>query len=130
MAELRVGIIGCGRPRSEGNSTGFGMAHLHAAGYEASPKTTIVAVADISRENLDAFRNEHSVPRGYENAEKMLTVENLDIVSICLWPHLHAPMVQLAAKSGVRAIHCEKPMAPTFGEAKKWWRCAMRRMFN
>jgi UDP-N-acetylglucosamine 3-dehydrogenase len=49
----------------------------------------------------------------------MLAKESLDIVSICLWPHLHAPLVVEAAQAGVKAIHCEKPMAPTWEEAKK-----------
>jgi predicted dehydrogenase len=50
----------------------------------------------------------------------MLVQEKLDCVSICLWPHLHAPVTLAAAQSGnVRAIHCEKPIAPTWSEAKK-----------
>jgi predicted dehydrogenase len=49
----------------------------------------------------------------------MLVRAQLDIVSICTWPHLHAEMVIAAAKAGVKAIHCEKPMAPTFGEARR-----------
>ena len=117
MAGLQVGIIGCGRQRSEGNATGFGMAHLHAAGYMESSKTKIVAAADIDRDNLDAFVKKYGIPNGYTSAEEMLQAEKLDVVSICLWPHLHAPMVQLCAEHGVGAIHCEKPMAPTYGEA-------------
>jgi len=35
-APFRVGIIGCGRPAERG-ATGFGMSHLHAEGYKASP---------------------------------------------------------------------------------------------
>ncbi len=115
----KVGIIGCGRPRSESGATGFGMAHLHAAGYEASPDAEIVAVADISQTNLEAFRKEHNVPRGYLSAEEMFAHEDLDIVSICLWPHLHAPVTLMAAEAGVKAIHCEKPMATTYGDARK-----------
>jgi len=49
----------------------------------------------------------------------MLAKENLDVVSVCVWPHLHAPMVIDAAQAGVKAIHCEKPMATTWGEAKE-----------
>jgi predicted dehydrogenase len=49
----------------------------------------------------------------------MLAEEKLDVVSICTWPHLHAPMVITAAEAGVAAIHCEKPMATTFGDAKR-----------
>jgi len=118
MSTFKVGIIGCGRPRSEGGSTGFGMAHAHAAGYEASADAEIVAVADISAGNLKAFQEDHNVPRGYLSADEMFANEELDIVSICLWPHLHAPMTIKAAEAGVKAIHCEKPMALTYGEAK------------
>ncbi len=119
MATYKVGIIGCGRPWKSAGATGFGMAHLHAKGYAASPDVEIVAAADISQANLDAFCAEHHVPRGYLSADAMFANEQLDIVSICLWPHLHAEMTIKAAQAGVKAIHCEKPMALTFGEAKK-----------
>ncbi len=119
MTKFKVGIIGTGRPRSETGATGFGMAHMHARGYEASPDAEIVAACDINPDNLEAFCREHQVPRGYTSADEMLANEALDIVSICLWPHLHAPMVIKAAEAGVRAIHCEKPMAVTYGEAKE-----------
>jgi len=119
LARFKVGIIGCGRPwRSEG-ATGFGQGHVHAAGYEALPDCEIVAAADIAQGNLDAFREEHNVPHGYLDYNEMLANESLDIVSVCLWPHLHAPAVIAAAEAGVRAIHCEKPMAPTWGEARR-----------
>jgi len=119
MAGFRVGIIGCGRPRRESGATGFGQGHIHAAGYEASPECEIIAAADISQGNLDAFLGEHDVPRGYLDYREMLHEEGLDIVSVCTWPHLHAQMVVDAAESGVKAIHAEKPMAPTWGEAKR-----------
>ncbi len=99
MPPLNVGIIGCGRPRSESGATGFGQGHLHAAGYEASPDCRIVAAADISQATLDAFRQQHSVPRGYLDYREMLSAEALDIVSVCTWPHLHAHMVIDAARA-------------------------------
>jgi UDP-N-acetylglucosamine 3-dehydrogenase len=119
MAQFKVGIIGVGRPRQAEGATGFGMAHLHAAGYAASPDAEIVAVADINPVNLDMFREEHNVPRGYLSVDEMLEVEDLDIVSICLWPHLHAPVTVKVAQAGVKAIHCEKPMALTYGDARE-----------
>ena len=119
MATFKVGIIGCGRPREEAGATGFGQGHLHAAGYEASPDCEIVAAADISQSNLDAFLQEHQVPHGYLDYHEMLETERLDIVSVCTWPHLHTQMVIDAAESGAKAIHAEKPMAPTWGEAKQ-----------
>lgn len=117
MAQYRVGIIGCGKPwRAEG-ATGFGMSHAHAEGYKASPDCAIVALADISEENARAFQERHGGDTIYTNYHEMLEKEQLDIVSISTWPHLHAEMVIAAAEAGVRAIHCEKPMAPTYGES-------------
>jgi len=113
----RVGIIGCGRPHRTEGSTGYGMAHAHAAGYEASPDTAIVALADINLDNARSFQQEHGGERLYEDYREMLANEDLDIVSISTWPRLHHDMVVDAARTGVKAIHCEKPMAPTYGEA-------------
>ena len=125
MTPFKVGIIGCGRPwRSEG-ATGFGQGHVHAAGYEASPDCEIVAAADIVQDNLDFFCEQHNVPHGYLDYKAMLAECDLDIVSVCLWPHLHAPVVidaaQAVGPSGhhLRAIYAEKPMAPTWGEAQR-----------
>jgi predicted dehydrogenase len=119
MCAFRVGFIGVGKPwRSEG-ATGFGMAHAHAQGYKASPDCVITALADISVENAQAFQEQHGGERIYTDYHEMLAQEQLDIVSVSTWPHLHAPMVVAAAEAGVKAIHCEKPMAPTFGEAKR-----------
>ena len=97
----------------------MGQAHVHAAGYEASPDCEIVAAADIKQENLDLYCEDHCVPAGYLDYKEMLAKEQLDIVSICVWPKLHAPITIDAARAGVKAIHCEKPMAPTWGEAKE-----------
>lgn len=117
--KLRVGFIGVGRPwRSEG-ATGFGMAYEHAAGYAKTGRCELAAYADISEDNLKAFAEKNGAAKTYTNYEKMLADEKLDIVSICTWPHLHAPMTIATARSGVKAIHCEKPMATSWGEARE-----------
>ena len=113
MAQFRVGIIGCGRPWKSEGASGFGMAHFHAHGYTASADATIVALADINLDNARAFQAMHGGERIYTDYQQMLAREQLDIVSICTWPHHHAPMVIAAAEAGVKAIHCEKPMAPS-----------------
>jgi len=117
--EFRVGIIGCGRPWKSDGATGFGMSHCHALGYAQSPYARIVALADLVPENAEAFQQIHGGDTIYTDYHEMLAKENLDIVSICTWPHLHAQMVIAAAEAGVKAIHCEKPMAPTWGEARR-----------
>ena len=119
MAEkMRAAIIGCGR-QGEGR-TGSGMAHLHATGYTRRKDTQIAALCDIKRENAEAFAEQHAPGAAvYTDYKTMLRVEKLDFVSVCLWPHLHAEMIIACAKAGVRAVHSEKPMAPTWGEALK-----------
>ncbi len=117
MATFRVGIIGCGRPWRSAGASGFGMAHAHVQGYKASPETALIALADIDLDNARAFQAEHGGERIYADYREMLLQEQLDIVSVCTWPRLHAEMVIAAAEAGVKAIHCEKPMAPTYGEA-------------
>ena len=100
---------------------GYAMAYQHAAAYRALPPGTVelAACADISRENGEAFKEANGVGAYYPSAQEMLQNEQLDILSVCVWPHLHAPMVIDAAQAGVRAIHCEKPMAYSWGDARR-----------
>jgi predicted dehydrogenase/pimeloyl-ACP methyl ester carboxylesterase len=97
----------------------MGQGNVHATGYIASQDCELVAAADIKQDNLDAFTRRYGIPRGYLDYKEMLAKENLDMVSICLWPKLHGPVLFDCVEAGVKAIHCEKPIAPTFGEAKK-----------
>ncbi len=118
MSNLRVAIIGAGRVRESGKRTGFGTAHNHVRGWIAAPNCEVVAVADIVEENARVFADEYSIPQIFTDYATMLREVKPDCVSLCVWPHLHAPMVIACAKAGVKLIHCEKPMAPTWGEAK------------
>jgi predicted dehydrogenase len=119
-----VGFIGVGRPRSTEGATGFGMAYEHADGYLQSGRCDIVACADINEDNAKAFAEKYGAKRVYTDYHKMLSDGGLDFVSISTWPHLHAEMVIDAARSGVKAIHCEKPMSVTWAEAKEMVRVA------
>jgi len=111
MAEFKVGIIGTGRPLRTEGATGFGMAHRHMAGYRNSGRCELAAVADIKPENAEAFVEEYNPEAPvYTDYMEMMRQEDLDVVSVCLWPHLHAEVVCKIAPLGPRAIHCEKPM--------------------
>ena len=48
-----------------------------------------------------------------------------DFVSVCTWTELHHDMIVDAAGSGIQAIHAEKPMAPTWGEAKSLYQACV-----
>lgn len=54
----------------------------------------------------------------YLSHTEILEKEDLDIVSVCVWPKLHAQMVFDCVSVGVRTIHCEKPMADNWADAR------------
>ena len=121
---LRVAIIGCGRRMKTEGATGCGMGHEHAKAYlAAAPDARIVAYCDIVEENARKYLDEYGGERGdagiYTDYREMLRAERPDMVSVALWPHLHAPAVIACAEAGVRAVHCEKPMALNWGDAKR-----------
>ena len=116
MARFRAGVIGCG-----------GRGRAHAEGYAASKDVEIVACADPKRENAETLGQRHGISKSgiYEDYKKMLAEQKLDIVSVCTWPELHAPMIIDSVEAGVKGIHAEKPMAPTWGEAKKLYQACV-----
>lgn len=114
---LQAAVIGCGRPWKADGSTGFGMSHKHVLALQKLG-VEVVAAADISEENAKAFGEQHGISRLYTDYNEMLGSQKFDWVSVCTWPSLHAPMTIASAQSGARSVYCEKPMAPSWGEAK------------
>jgi UDP-N-acetylglucosamine 3-dehydrogenase len=114
-----VGIVGTGEPGDPGRD-GFAMAYEHAEGYRAVENCELVACADIVPENAERFAAEYDLPASavYDSHAAMLAAEDLDIVSVTVPPAAHADIVVDCATAGVRAVHCEKPMADTWGDAR------------
>ena len=52
----------------------------------------------------------------YANAEELFADPNVDLVDICLPPHLHAPMTLAALKAG-KHVFSEKPIALSLSDA-------------
>jgi UDP-N-acetylglucosamine 3-dehydrogenase len=95
------------------------MSHVHVHGYQRTGKCRLVAVADINRENAEVFAGRHGHPAIYTDYREMLERERPDIVSVCTWPALHTEMVITCAEAQAKAVHCEKPMATTWGDARR-----------
>ncbi len=116
MTQYKVGVIGCG---SRGRA--------HAEGYQAAAHVAIIACADPVEAARASFAEDFAAASSYQDYRVMLERETLDVVSICTWTGLHRAMVAAAAAAGVKAIHCEKPMASTWGDAKALYQaCAER----
>ena len=75
-----------------------------------------MALADPVAEAREEFGEQHGIARRYEDFRRMLDDEALDIVSVCTWHKLHAPMTIAACARKPKAVLCEKPMATSLGE--------------
>jgi predicted dehydrogenase len=104
-ARYQAAIIGCGD-----------IGHAHAQGYLANPEVELRAVVDPVEPARRQFQAEYGVPEAYGSVEEMFAAGRPDLVSVCVWHLLHAPMTIAAAQAGVRAVICEKPMATSMGE--------------
>ena len=115
MAKYRAVVIGCGS-----------IAHLHARGYEGVDEVELVAIADPVAEALDTFGERYGVRARYADYRQMLSDEAPDIVSICTWHRLHAPVTVAACAARPKAVLCEKPMATSLGECDEMLIAAKR----
>ena len=107
---FRVAMIGCGR-----------RGRKHALGLKADSRCEVVALVDIKRDVAEEFKKDFEFDAAiYEDYKEMLKKEKPDIVTVCLWTELHLPIVRDCAEAGVKAILCEKPMAPTWGESLEY----------
>ena len=119
MSTLKVAVIGTGERGQGGGKFGYAMAYRHADAYRGLDDCKIVACVDIVEARAQAFAAAYSVPRVFVDYKRMLAEVQPDMVSVCTWMHLHESMVLDACRAGVKAIHCEKPMAATWGGAKR-----------
>jgi len=124
----RVGIIGCGQIASTFEEDEW-REHpcTHAGAYKAVKETEIVAAADINQDRLSTFSKKWGVKSVYEDYNEMLENEVLDIVSVTANTPMHCEITIKAAKAGVKAIFCEKPIATCLEEADEMVRVCDKR---
>jgi predicted dehydrogenase len=131
MTTYDVAFVGTGpEPDNPVWGESAAMAYRHAAGYADRADCRIVACADIVRENAAAFAAEFDVAddRIFEDYEAMLEAVDPDVVSVSTPVPTHADIVLDCVRSGVPdAVHCEKPMATTWGDARLMAQEANRR---
>ena len=117
----RVAVIGTGTEPDDPDENGYAMAYHHATAYENHPECDLVGCADIVRANAEAFADEFDIANEgvFESYEELLEAVEPDIVSLCVPPAIHDTIAVDCARSGVvEAIHCEKPMADSYGGAR------------
>jgi predicted dehydrogenase len=104
---IRWGMIGCGAVTEIKSGPAFQLAE----------NSELAAVMCRRLEKAAHYAKVHEVPFFTDDAEKLLSREDLDAVYIATPPDSHAHYTQLAAQFG-KAIYVEKPMARTFAECE------------
>ncbi|WP_374178940.1 Gfo/Idh/MocA family protein [Leifsonia sp. WHRI 6310E] len=97
--------------------TAGGQGRVHASAYRADERVRTVGVADIDLGVAQGLAAEFGIPAAYADAVTMLDELRPDILSVCTPPQHRRAVVEAAIDAGVRAIHCEKPFALSYGDA-------------
>ncbi len=124
---LRAAIIGTGR-------IGWSLEldplrhkpHTHAAWYQATPSTRLVAGADTDAGALEGFGRALGVGRDhlYGDYRTMLERERPDLVSVCAYAPERVEMALAAIEAGARGLWLEKAVGCAVSEAESLLRCA------
>jgi UDP-N-acetylglucosamine 3-dehydrogenase len=108
MADLRIGILGCGKIADAD----------HVPGYKKTKGVRIVALMDILPKKINALRKAQKLDaEGYTVLGKFLA-SDLDAISICTPNYLHYPQTMAALRAGVHVL-CEKPMSGVLAQTAK-----------
>jgi len=97
---LRFGIIGCGV-----------IGPFHADAITSLPEAQLVAVADTAPEKAQKMAEKYHTS-AYNDAQKMLEREHLDVVDICTPSGMHSKHACQVMRAGSHVI-VEKPMEIT-----------------
>jgi UDP-N-acetylglucosamine 3-dehydrogenase len=93
------------------------QGRVHALGHLAAPGVVLTGLADVDLASAQALAAELDVPAVHRDYHELLAAARPDIVSVCTPPAFHLDVVRAAIEAGARAVHCEKPIALSYGEA-------------
>ena len=104
---LNVAIVGTGN-----------ISAFHIKGYLEFPeRCRIVALVDIYPEKAKKKKEEYGLTEAvvYSSHTDMLSRNDIDLVSVCTPPYVHASISMDCMKAGMNVL-CEKPMASSLEE--------------
>jgi predicted dehydrogenase len=94
------------------------FSHFQYEAWERIPEVTVAAFCNRNAQRAEPIIENFGIPRHYTDYRQMLEKEKPDIVDIITPPPTHLEMCKIAADLGVHII-CQKPLAPTFDEARQ-----------
>ena len=97
------------------------ISREHLDAYKENPNVEIYALCDINKERVEKRAAEYNVPleRTFTDKDEMFkALPEIDAVSVCTWNSAHAEC-SIAALNAGKHVLCEKPMAMNEEEAKE-----------
>ncbi|HPT79227.1 MAG TPA: Gfo/Idh/MocA family oxidoreductase [Candidatus Atribacteria bacterium] len=105
--KIRIGIIGAGNIAQN--------AHIPA--YLKMPDAELTAVCDLKESRAREVAEKYGIKHVAADIDELVSLKDVDAVSICTWNNAHARAAIAAARAGKHVL-CEKPMAMTVQEAE------------
>ena len=109
---ITIGVIGVGQ---------IGKVHLDY--YQKIKGAQVIAIADIDEQELERVSEQYHIPHNYTDFRRLLEIEEIDAVDVCLHNNLHMPVAVAALEAG-KHVYCEKPLAGSYRDAEKIYRTA------
>jgi predicted dehydrogenase len=107
MSDLRFGVFGAGF-----------WAPFQLAGWKDVGGVRCAAIYNRSVSKAENLARTFDIPAVYGSPEELLDRERLDFLDIITDPLSHPRFVKMAAERKIPVI-CQKPMAPSLGEAEE-----------
>jgi predicted dehydrogenase len=111
--KVKIGIIGVGQ-----------IGNMHLQRYQELP-VEIVAAADIDEAALARTAQEYDIKHTFTDFRKLLEMDEIVAVDVCLHNNLHAPVTVATLEAG-KHVYCEKPIAGSYADGKDMVAAAKR----
>ncbi len=95
------------------------FSQFHYDAWKRIPQVEITAVCDVEGSKAEDTGKKYAIPQSYTDFREMFAKEKPDFVDVITPPETHLEICQTAAAERSIAIICQKPLAPTFEEAKQ-----------
>jgi predicted dehydrogenase len=92
------------------------FSQFHFDAWSRVPGVELCAICDRDSDRAEAACVKWHVSRAEHQFERLLDEEPFDFVDIITPPPTHRDLVEMAVKRGIPVL-CQKPLAPTYGEA-------------
>jgi predicted dehydrogenase len=111
---IGVGILGTGFART-----------TQIPCFQATPGFEVVGLYSRNMTRAYDLAQEFGLRRAFDDVERMLKVDEIELVVVSTPPHLHLPQTLAALRAGKHVL-CEKPTALHAGEAQEMWQAAQK----